>query len=98
MTRRPPSSTLFPYPTLFRSPHDPLRVLGVEEEVDASQRRLQIVALGDQLLLGAGRRDAEEDVGRALGRTQRLQLAPGRREPSLEPVEVLGQQRAVVVG
>ena len=66
--------------------------------MDASQRRLQIVALGDQLLLGAGRRDAEEDVGRALGRTQRLQLAPGRREPSLEAVEVLGQQRAVVVG
>src|SRR5687767_15498301 len=26
MIRRPPRSTLFPYTTLFRSPHDPVRV------------------------------------------------------------------------
>src|SRR5213079_1811261 len=38
-----------------RVPHDPLRLLGVEEEVDARERRVQIVALRDQLLLGAGR-------------------------------------------
>src|SRR2546427_8549719 len=38
MIRRPPRSTLFPYTTLFRSGHDPQRVVGIplDSEVDVS--------------------------------------------------------------
>src|SRR3712207_8333456 len=46
MTRRPPRSTLFPYPPLFRS----AGIGGVEEEMDfaLARRRLDLVAAGDQ--------------------------------------------------
>src|SRR2546422_6329452 len=39
MIRRPPRSTLFPYTTLFRSHHQPARVVGVVRWDDCRARR-----------------------------------------------------------
>src|SRR3712207_7238387 len=53
MIRRPPRSTLFPYTTLFRSPHDPVpararaRALGARRGLHRRAREAQPRAQGD---------------------------------------------------
>src|SRR3989442_10803862 len=46
MIRRPPRSTLFPYTTLFRSPHT--RELSLDEILDASRQLADGQDLGDR--------------------------------------------------
>src|SRR5438132_8262854 len=52
MIRRPPTSTLFPYTTLFRSPRvavgpvDPREVGGRDQEPPARERYAQILVVG----------------------------------------------------
>src|SRR2546429_7268485 len=64
MIRRPPSSTLFPYTTLFRS-HEPAEVAEPEEPVPLAD----IVAVGEV----ARGLDQEPAVGRSEEHTSELQ-------------------------
>src|SRR2546427_9494962 len=54
MIRRPPRSTLFPYTTLFRSPH--ARHTRHARQSKHPERRLRAVAQGPRAVLGRGRR------------------------------------------
>ncbi len=85
-------------PRRGRVADDPLTILGVEEEGDASQCRLQQVALLEEVLLFARRRHPQEEVLRQLGRPQRLQRPADLRQPGLQPGHVLGQDGSILVG
>src|SRR3989441_6704912 len=63
MIRRPPRSTLFPYPTLFRSlvGHDEppgRRIAGVHHTIEAEDRQKHPAGLG-----GVGEQPAHPDAG-----------------------------------
>src|SRR2546425_498031 len=82
MIRRPPRSTLFPYPTLFRSlvGHDEppgRRIAGVHHTIEAEDRQKHPAGLG-----GVGEQPAHPDAGhqvredrRAAEEQQGLELA-----------------------
>src|SRR2546422_8057347 len=77
MIRRPPRSTLFPYTTLFRSPHEDLRVpvarVGLRPRGGAGARDRERPEEGD--------RPAERDreLGRHAGLARRERAKPERR-------------------
>src|SRR5256885_10694352 len=89
MIRRPPRSTLFPYPTLFRSQTDALHLTADEQRfaaADAIQRRLD-----------AGRAEVEgqDQPGRSEEHTSELQspcnlvcrlLLEKKKKPAISPV------------
>src|SRR5256885_12558872 len=68
MIRRPPRSTLFPYTTLFRSPHRERKigpVLG--EEVELVLRAVRVALAGE-----AARADRVHRLQRVVGRSRRV--------------------------
>src|SRR2546422_7923081 len=74
MIRRPPRSTLFPYTTLFRSPHaleEGATILqGVKEFGVIHQGRPVLSAQRFQLGRPAGGRDLEHRIGPETGRSE----------------------------
>src|SRR5690606_41827191 len=63
MIPRPPTPTLFPYTTLFRSPEDPLQ--GIVEAVDDPLLQRDDRIVGDRDVLRADDRAALRDVAEA---------------------------------
>src|SRR2546422_7545784 len=70
MIRRPPRSTLFPYTTLFRSHHQPARVVGVVRWDDCRARRVDRHVAGR---LAGGEAGAGRILG-ALGRGREMSV------------------------
>src|SRR3712207_8878392 len=68
MIRRPPRSTLFPYTTLFRSPH----LAGLDEQV-GREALDRLVGDADERDVDPGHRAADADAG--LGQRQQLVAA-----------------------
>src|SRR2546425_3866493 len=108
MIRRPPRSTLFPYPTLFRSLDPEAR--DAEYEADARRDEPREQEDDDNVQLGEGRRELERRVGphrhesagaeRQLPGVPRQEVQANRRErvdqerdqDRLEPV-LVGRER-----
>src|SRR2546430_15755556 len=94
MIRRPPRSTLFPYTTLFRSPHDRrvadappgvrVRSLGEAGQLEPGERGFEMVHRG------GGRRRVDV-LARRVGRSGRGALRPERRRR--EGAERSGERR-----
>src|SRR5687768_18264203 len=57
MTRRPPSSTLFPYTTLFRSPGGAVGDLSAAQQYGAAPLSLRTVGVQPEYVVAAGEDD-----------------------------------------
>ena len=82
----------------LRIAHDPLAVLGLEKERQPCQRRVELLALLQEVLLLAGRGRREHDVVGQLGRMHAVERAHDLPPARLQPLDVLGQHRPVFVG
>src|SRR2546430_11793361 len=95
MIRRPPKSTLFPYPTLFRSLHDAADVVGRHEDAGFDVRLLDAVHLRtvrqqarvfDQLHRAVGAIRSEEHTSELQSQSNlvcRLLLEKKKKQPTL---------------